>query len=91
MSEVSAFRGKQVTVGELAFQLPESIPQTDAEIIDREEMVAQIRLAIEPHENTVKWGKSLIKAVQGDIEHATKQRVLDGKQEALEFEGSDAK
>lgn len=88
MSNILELRGKQVQVSDLSFHFPKDPPHSDDDIVDREDTIAQIRKSIAVHEGIVKLGKSLIKALQGDIEKTMAARLADEEsgQDSLPFE-----
>jgi hypothetical protein len=61
--DINALRGRQVTVGELTFQMP----KTDEEVIDRQELIAEIEEAMKPHKDMVDLGKACTDAIYEDV------------------------
>lgn len=87
--KVAVLRGKQVslvpasTAKGISFLFEKELPATDEEIIDREETIAQIELAILPFRSVVKLGEQIQKAIREDITLTMEARLHDDAEPGL--------
>lgn len=87
---VKTLRGKQVNIGKLVIQIPQSIPQTDEEIIGHEATIALIKAEIAGPEAMVSFAKKVVDLLHEDITDAMMQREKEArtgvKENGFEFD-----
>lgn len=82
--KIREYAGRQLKIGDTAFQVPSGPPKTDAEVIDRCEAIAKIELAIQPHRWHVKAGEAMIKYMHESIDAAFAARLKAETQDRQE-------
>lgn len=80
-------RGRQKTVGGLAFQVPSDRPKTDAEIVDREMLIEQIEEAAQPSRDEIKLAKTVVTGIRSDIASTANRRRRGIPEEKGLFDG----
>lgn len=74
MSDIDDIRGKQVTVGGFTFVMPTTIPDTDEEVIEREELIAAVLRASKPARSEAELSKAIVRALRSDIDESFEER-----------------
>lgn len=74
MSDIDDIRGKQVTVGSFTFVMPTTIPDTDEDVIEREELIAAVLRASKPARSEAELSKAVVRALRSDIEDSFEER-----------------
>ncbi len=67
--------GRQVPVGSLTVQVPDDIPRDDDQVIEHEELIAEIERAIASPKGIVDLGKRLQKGLRAGIEEHMRSRL----------------
>lgn len=74
MSDAESMRGQVITIGKRKFTVPKEKPVTDADIVEVNQIVADMSASIAPHKRMVKTIEAVQKMLREDVETGLAER-----------------